>query len=81
MNAFEKMALREFARREGRRWKSALRDHWMRACADLPEYINPYDDPHTGLEYRSALQRLRNAPDFGPRGLARLRLADMVVRT
>ncbi len=54
--------LNMFAWLHGRRWKQALRDTWMRACADQPE------------EWRGALQRLRNDLAFGPSGLLKYKV-------
>ena len=63
----ETNALDLFAWENGRRWKQALRDEWVRACANLPEMLS-------GVPYRSTLQQLRNDPGFGTRGLASFRL-------
>lgn len=68
MTSAEEGALLRFAYENGRRWKQALRDEWMRACSGIPM------ETTSNLEYRGALQRLRNDPDFGPRGLAAYRL-------
>ena len=54
-------AIARFAAREGRRWKSILREEWMDACAGL------MDDPD-----QSILQYIRNA--YGPEWLVRYRL-------
>ncbi len=58
-------ALQMFAWEHGRQWKQALRDAWMRACADLPETLS-------GEPYRQPLQHLRSI--LGTSGLAKYRL-------
>ena len=67
MSYDQREAILWFAWEHGRRWKEALRDEWMRACARLPARV-------AGFEYRSSLQQLRNDPRFGTSGLAKFRL-------
>jgi len=54
-------ALHEFAHRNGRYWKAALREKWMNGLYDSD------DDSQS-------LQSLRNSTDFGPAGLVGYRL-------
>lgn len=80
MKLDELQALQAFASNHGRRWKQALRDEWMRACSRLPETIlkwseTPEEFDAEQIAYRGPLQRLRNDPDFGTRGLAKFRLS------
>jgi hypothetical protein len=50
---------------DGRRWKSDLRDCWMRV--DYPSSLDS-----------GALQTLRNSESFGPGGLVRFKLSAFV---
>ena len=68
VTAAEHAVLRSFARSNGHFWKAALGDTWSRACADIS-----WDTPSCP-DYRCTLQRLRNDPDWGSRGLAAYRL-------
>lgn len=52
-------AVKKFAAEHGRRWKSILRGHWEKACADI-------SDP----DERTLLQLARNI--IGPRQLSKI---------
>lgn len=61
----QKLALAGFKNRNGRTWKSKLRDIWMTG-----NYNYSVDDSAT-------LQQLRNSEHFGPRGLIAVRGKDL----
>ena len=63
----QRNSLHLFAWLNGRRWKQALRDEWMRACSGVPLESD-------GIQIRATLQGLRNSANFGTRGLAAYRL-------
>ena len=61
----EQEAIKACAAYFGRRWKSDLRDCWMRV--DYPSSLDS-----------GALQTLRNSESFGPSGLVRFKLSAFV---
>lgn len=67
----EQQALQWYAWENGRRWKQALRDDWMRACSRVLMEVDG-----GRLPLRQLLQGLRNSDRFGPAGLVRYRLPD-----
>ena len=69
IESIEQQALHWYARENGRCWKQALRDEWMRACSQVLMEVDG-----GRLPLRQLLQQLRNSPRFGPRGLVTYRL-------
>jgi hypothetical protein len=65
LNEIDIAALTSYAAEHGRKWKEALREDWMKARAEPGRYW---------ADRGRVLHRLRNNPDFGPRGLEKFRL-------